>query len=102
MKGLVIPQEIQITLSGGWGASARIINNNAGDLSNIEWSMVFENGLVINPKNEGVISTLPPGGTVDIHTGFVFGFGFSDLVITIGTMVKTYPVLVLGPFVVVR
>jgi C1A family cysteine protease len=102
MKGLVIPQEIQISLSGGWGASARITNNNAGDLSNIKWSMMFEGSVFIHPENEGVISMLPSGGNADIHSGFVFGFGFSDLIITVDAMEKIYPVLVLGPFVLVR
>ena len=102
MKGLVIPQEIQISISGGWGVSARITNNNAGDLSNIRWSMVFEGGMVINPENEGEISMLLPGGTVDIHSGFVFGVGFSNLVITVSNWEKIYPVLVLGPFVLMR
>ena len=102
MKGLVIPQEIQISISGGWGASARITNNNAGDLSDIKWSMVFEGGMVIHPENEGVISTLPIGGTADIHSGFVFGIGFSNLVVTVSNLEKIYHVLVLGPFVLVR
>lgn len=102
MKGLVIPQEIQISISGGWGASARITNNNAGDFSDIQWSMVFEGGMIIHPENEGVISTLPIGETVDIHSGFVFGIGFSNLVITVGNLEKIYPVLVLGPFVLIR
>jgi len=102
MKGLVIPQEIQITLSGGWGASAKITNNRASDLSDIQWSMRFDGGILINPEEGGVISILPPGETVDIQTGFIFGFGFSDLIVTVGNMEKSYSVLVLGPFVLLR
>ena len=102
MKGLVLPQEIQITLSGGWGASAKITNNRASDLSDIQWSMRFDGGVLINPEEDGVISILPPGETVDIQTGFIFGFGFSDLIVTVGNMEKSYSVLVLGPFVLLR
>jgi len=102
MKGLVLPQEIQITLSGGWGASAKITNNRASDLSDIQWSMRFDGGVLINPEEDGVISILPPGETVDIQTGLIFGFGFSDLIVTVGNMEKSYSVLVLGPFVLLR
>jgi hypothetical protein len=102
MKGLTIPQEIQITLSGGLGASARIKNNGASDLSNVEWSMTFEGGIVFQQKTQGVITTFPSGGTVDINTGFVFGFGLVDLVITVGSTEKTYPVMVLGPIILIR
>ncbi len=105
MKGLTlppVPKEIQIEVSGGFGITAEIYNNGETNLSNLEWSMVFDGPIVMQKGNEGVITSLPADGKVDIHTRFVLGLGPAHLTITVGAFAKECEVILIGPFVLIQ
>jgi outer membrane protein assembly factor BamB len=87
------------TISGGFCVTAVIKNIGEMDVENVNWSMVFDGGIIILPENRmatGVLS-LNSGEQKTIRSGLVLGFGgiilpTVQLIVTVGdTEATVYP-----------
>jgi len=91
---------VEVEISGGLGAKAVIRNTGEEDISDLEWSIVLENGLVpFGREKTGVIENLPAGDEVMIRS-FVFGIGRSMITVTAGCAEETVPGLLFLFFVI--
>ncbi len=72
------------SIGGGFGAKATISNPGDVDLTNINWSITFDGGIIIIGKEKtGVISSLTAGATQEIKTGLIFGFGKPTITVAV-------------------
>jgi hypothetical protein len=100
--GIVAMPRIEIgKISGSFGSlSAEIKNVGAGEASNIDWSISLNGGLVILGREaSGTFSKILPGFIPKAKTGFVFGVGSVDILVTAGDAEKTATATLLGPFI---
>ena len=87
-------------ITGGFGITAVIKNTGGADASNVTWSISLDGGLVLRGRGTtGNISTISPGSGPKVKTGFVFGFGSVDILVTAGEVEKTATARMFGPFV---
>jgi parallel beta-helix repeat protein len=74
---------VNITIKGGLGISATITNNGAIDLTNVDWMISLDGGLIFFGKTKsGIITTLPAGESVTVRD-FVIGFGKTMVTVTV-------------------
>jgi hypothetical protein len=100
--GIVAMPRIEIgKISGSFGSlSAEIKNVGAGGASNVNWSISLNGGLVILGRDaSGTFSKILPGFSPKAKTGFVFGVGSVDILVTAGDAEKTATATLLGPFI---
>ncbi len=87
-----------ITASFG-GVSAQIKNVGAGDATNVDWSISLNGKMVfLGKESTGTFTKIVPGFGPRAKTGFVFGFGRVDILVTVGDVEKTATATLLGPF----
>jgi hypothetical protein len=87
-----------ITASFG-SVSVQIKNVGAGDATNIDWSITLDGKLVLLGKETtGTFTKIMPGFGPKAKTGFVFGVGHVDIIVTVGDLQKTASATLLGPF----
>ena len=91
---------LDVKIKGGFGVSVEIQNNCPDNITNLNWTITVDGGLVISGhQKSGTITMLAPGGSTTVKS-FVFGFGK----ITITVIVDDCPPFIatafmLGPFV---
>ncbi len=88
-----------ITASFG-GVSVQIKNVGAGDATNVDWSISLDGKMVfLGKETTGTFTKIVPGFGPRAKTGFVFGFGRVDILVTVGDVEKTATGTLLGPFI---
>jgi len=87
------------TAKGGFGFQMNIKNIGNAPAEEVEWSIMFENGVFVGAQKEGSISMLDVGESVQVKTGFILGFGSVVISVTAGATSQSYTAFVLGPFV---
>jgi len=74
--------ELEIEITGGFGASAVITNVGAGDATEVDWSITLDGGLIILGKETtGTIASIPAGESVTISSSLILGIGKSDITV---------------------
>jgi hypothetical protein len=97
---LALPRIEIGAITGGFGITAVIKNTGGADASNVTWSISLDGGLVLRGRGTtGNFSTISPGSSLKAKTGFVFGFGSVDILVTAGEVEKTATARMFGPFV---
>lgn len=88
-------------ITAGFGSvSAQIKNVGAGDATNVEWSITLEGKLVLLGKSTtGAFAKIVPGFGPKAKTGFVFGFGPVNILVTVGELERTATATLFGPFI---
>jgi len=99
-----IPPELEIgNITGGFGVSVEIKNIGAGDAYDIEWGINFNGGFILIPNGGyvgGTIDNIPPGEIIKVKTGFIFGFGKTDVTVDVESLDSfSDHGFILGPFV---
>jgi len=74
---------IDIRIKGGFGITATIINNDDKNVSDLECSIVLEDGFVLVGRQTNSTIDIPAKRSVDIHA-FIFGFGNPSIYISAG------------------
>jgi hypothetical protein len=96
---LTLPRIEIGAITGGFGVSAVIKNVGGAEASDVAWSISVNGGVVLLGRvTPGNFSKILPGSSSKAKTGFVFGFGSVDIVVTAGEVEKTATALLLGPF----
>jgi hypothetical protein len=96
---LALPRIEIGAITGGFGVTAVIKNVGGAEASDVAWSISLDGGLVLlGRETTGNFSTISPGFGPKAKTGFVFGFGSVDIIVTAGEVEKTATAMMLGPF----
>jgi hypothetical protein len=96
---LALPRVEIGTISGGIGITAVIKNTGGADAVNVTWSISIDGGLVLKGRETfGNLSTIEPGFSPKVKTGFVFGLGSVDILVSAGDAEKTATAFMIGPF----
>jgi len=102
----LLTSAIQVeVITGGFGIDAIIRNQGIVNLTEITWQISLDGGLVLLGKNaEGTISLLRPGRTQTITVPLVFGFGKTEVSVTVNASdgdedIKTSGARLCGVFV---
>jgi hypothetical protein len=88
-------------ITGSFGSiTAQIKNVGAGAASNVAWSITLKGGMVLLGREaSGTFAKIMPGFTPKAKTGFVFGVGSVDILVSAGDMEKTATATLFGPFI---
>ena len=102
MDPLILSKELTIRIKQGCtlGVVVQIIILEPIDLDSLNWSIIFESGLLLYPWNHMKEGSFPPpdiDGLKTISTP-VFGFGIVDMRVTVNTISKNAKGFVFGPF----
>ena len=67
-----------------WGLTWIIRNVGDSDCTNVNWSITFDGGFILLPKEiSGTILCIPPGENVTVSTGMVCGFGKTVITVSV-------------------
>jgi hypothetical protein len=72
------------SISGGFGLTVQVKNSGNADATDIDWNIKFDGGVFIGSEKSGTIASLAQGTSTTIKTGFLFGFGATDITVTVG------------------
>jgi len=72
------------SVGGGFGAKATVVNTGTADATDIDWSITLEGGAFIGGETSGTIQSLSVGESVAVKTGFILGFGATEITLTVG------------------
>jgi hypothetical protein len=88
-------------LTAGFGSiSVQIRNVGAGDATNVDWSITLDGKLVfLGKETTGSFLKIAPGFSPKAKSGFVLGFGKTDILVTVGDLQKTAQATLFGPMV---
>jgi len=93
------------TITGGFGVKASVNNTGTGDATNVQWTIALDGKLIFLGKSStDTIASLAAGGNEPIKTGFIFGIGKTNILVSATcdegkTVQKSATAFVLGPFV---
>jgi hypothetical protein len=94
------PPALEITIAGGIGVSATIKNIGTADLTDVDWTIGLDGGLILIGKTKtGTIPSLAAGESVTVKD-FVLGLGKTTITATAADAVKTAQGTVLVIFVI--
>lgn len=76
--------ELEIeSISGGFGITAIIKNNGEVPATDVKWCITLGEGLIILGKvTSNTISSIPAGGSAEIKSNFIIGFGKITITVT--------------------
>ncbi len=98
--GIEIYNNINIEIKGGFRISAVIKNDGTATVTDVEWSIDLDGGLIFAGEHtEGVISELAPGATETIRQTILYGIGRTTITVTAGDAEKQATGFILGPLV---
>jgi hypothetical protein len=83
------PEIVIDSISGGMGISAVVKNTGDAAGTDIAWSIKSAGTVFVGKEKSGTISSLAPGASVTIKTGFMLGFGSIAITVTADTATKT-------------
>jgi hypothetical protein len=88
-------------LTAGFGSiSVQVRNVGAGDATNVDWSITLDGKLVfLGKETTGSFLKIAPGFSPKAKSGFVFGFGKTDILVTVGDLQKNAQATLFGPVV---
>jgi len=93
---------------GGYKRIKVLVENTAEiDVTNVEWQITVKGGILdrVNTAMTGNIENFPSGAEKNIRAKArlfqIYGFGKVDIIVQVGTTVKTYNGYLLGRFVIV-
>ena len=94
------PTTVSISIKGGLGASATITNTGAIALTNVDWIINLDGGIILLGKTKtDTIANLAPGESATIKD-FVIGFGKTTITVGVGTVEQNTTGTVLLFFVI--
>jgi hypothetical protein len=98
-----LPVEIG-EVTGGFGrVTAEVKNTGTDELSNISWSILLDDGLVLLGRDtSGSITEIQPGLSTQIQTRFLFCFGKITIMVTADVAKKTISAFLFGPLVIIK
>ena len=92
--------ENPIEIRGGFRVSVVITNTGSETLTDVNWSIDLEGGLILAGEHtDGVISELAPGATKTIRQSTLYGIGRTTITVTAGDATKQATGFILGPLV---
>ncbi len=68
---------------GGIGATVTISNTGSADATNVEWTIDLSGLVFLGKHSSGTISSIAPGESVRVKSGFPLGFGPVDVTVTV-------------------
>lgn len=74
---------IDIRIRGGFGITASIINNDDENITDLECSIILEDGFILAGRQTNFTIDIPAQRSVDIHA-YIFGFGNPSIYISAG------------------
>jgi hypothetical protein len=90
---------IEITIRGGLGVSATIMNMGTKNLTNVSWNIALDGKLIFIGKNKpGTIDVLAAGESKTVRD-FVFGFGKAGVLVSAGSTTQNATATVIFFFV---
>ncbi len=76
--------ELEIELIPGPGITMIIRNIGDADCTNVKWSITFDSGFILLPREtSGIILCIPPGENVTVSSGWILGFGKTIITISV-------------------
>lgn len=92
--------EIGEIAAGVGSVTAAIKNTGAGAATNVNWSIAIQGNLIfLGRYSSGSFEKIMPGFAPKAKTGFVFGLGSVEILVTVGELEKTATALLIGPFI---
>jgi PKD repeat protein len=82
------PDIVIHSIAGGFGVKAVIKNIGSGDAMYVPWSINLDGDLIFFGMSKSGIIDIPAHTSVTI-SNFVFGFGSSNINVTVGTTIKS-------------
>lgn len=89
-------------IKGGLGVSAVIKSVGTEFVTDIEWSVSIEGGILglINTKSTGSIPLLPAGEEVKVKSDLIFGLGSGEITVKANEKERKAKCFVIGPFII--
>jgi hypothetical protein len=89
---------IVIGINGGFRVSATITNTGTSTLTNVEWSIDLEGGILLAGKHtEDVIEELAGGESKTVSQKSLFGIGSVGITVSASDVTETASGFILGP-----
>ncbi|ENO12324.1 hypothetical protein MBGDC06_00020 [Thermoplasmatales archaeon SCGC AB-539-C06] len=93
-------EDIIIEIHGGFRVSADITNTGSETLTDVNWSIDLDGGLILAGEHtEGVIDEFAPGATTTIRQTTLYGIGMTTITVTAGDATEQATGFILGPLV---
>ena len=90
----------EIIINGGFRLSAIITNTGSETLTNVEWSINLDGGLILmGGSSNGIITILKVGESETIRLDSLFGIGTTTITVRAGNASKQATGFILGPLV---
>jgi len=92
--------EIGEIAAGVGSVTAEIKNTGAGAATDVNWSIAIQGNLILLGRySSGSFDKIMSGFAPKAKTGFVFGLGRVEILVTVGELEKTATALLIGPFI---
>jgi len=86
-------------ISGGFGLSITIRNEEDEEAKDVDWSIDIEGMVLFGAHRAGTISSIPPGSTELLKNRFICGFGEGNLTVSVENETRKASFYMLGPFI---
>jgi hypothetical protein len=86
-------------ISGGLRVSAEIKNTGLVEASDVNWTIALQGLVFFGQKKSGTLADINPGASSEISTGFIFGLGSVEILVTAAEVEKTVSAFLFGPFI---
>jgi hypothetical protein len=93
---------IEFSVTGGFGFSVVVRNTGTIAVTNLPWSIDVTGGIILlsGGHMDGVITELAAGETAVIQSSHLWGFGSVKIIIHVGDTTKSAVGFLFGPLVV--
>lgn len=96
----IYPEVVIDKINGGFRASAEIKNNGTGYVTDVDWYIDLEGGLILaGGYSNGTISELGAGESETVKLDSLFGIGNTVITVTAEDVTKQATGFILGPLV---